>query len=247
MKSRIVVLAVVAGRLVCRAGAGRRVQHAAGQTSLQFVTVGDPGNAADTELDGDPTSTVRCLHVPDRQVRRDGRPVLPVPQRRGQDGHLRPVQSRDMARTIRRMAITRAGVRAATPTRSPAASSPVRRPIVRTRVTWGDAARFCNWLQNGQPTGAKGRHDGNRGIHAQRRDTNAALMAVTRNAGAAYSFRRRTSGTRRRITRAAEPTPATGSTRPRATPRRATCFPRPARTTPIYDYNGTATPIRRTI
>ena len=19
-------------------------------------------------------------------------------------------------------------------------------------VTWGDAARFCNWLQNGQPT-----------------------------------------------------------------------------------------------
>ena len=23
-------------------------------------------------------------------------------------------------------------------------------------VSWGDAARFCNWLQNGQPTGAEG-------------------------------------------------------------------------------------------
>jgi hypothetical protein len=23
-------------------------------------------------------------------------------------------------------------------------------------LTWGDAARFCNWLQNGQPTGAEG-------------------------------------------------------------------------------------------
>ena len=38
-------------------------------------------------------------------------------------------------------------------------------------VTWGDAARFCNWLQNGQPTWGRGTgHDGDRGVHAQRRD-----------------------------------------------------------------------------
>ena len=38
-------------------------------------------------------------------------------------------------------------------------------------VTWGDAARFCNWLQNGQPTAATGRprHDRDGGLHAQRR------------------------------------------------------------------------------
>ena len=55
-------------------------------------------------------------------------------------------------------------------------------------VTWGDAARFCNWLQNGQPT--------NLGEAAGSTETGAytlngatsqsALMAVTRNAGATY-------------------------------------------------------------
>ena len=38
-----------------------------------------------------------------------------------------------------------------------------------TYVSWLDAARFCNWLQNGQPaaTGRVG-DDGDRGVHAQR-------------------------------------------------------------------------------
>ena len=53
-------------------------------------------------------------------------------------------------------------------------------------VTWGDAARFCNWLQNGQPTGAEGDgHDRNRGVHSQWA-SQSALMAITRNAGATY-------------------------------------------------------------
>ena len=67
-------------------------------------------------------------------------------------------------------------------------------------VTWGDAARFCNWLQNGQPTGRRGaRHDRDRGIHAQRATTTQP-MTETRNAGATYFIPRRTNGTRRRIT-----------------------------------------------
>ena len=38
-------------------------------------------------------------------------------------------------------------------------------------VNWGDAARFVNWLANGQPTGAEGRrHHGDRHLPAQRRD-----------------------------------------------------------------------------
>ena len=36
----------------------------------------------------------------------------------------------------------------------------LNRPV--NYVTWGDAARFCNWLQNGQPTGRR-RSDDDRG------------------------------------------------------------------------------------
>ena len=54
-------------------------------------------------------------------------------------------------------------------------------------VTWGDAARFCNWLQNGQPTGAAGTGTTETGAYTLNGGTsNAALMAVTRNANATY-------------------------------------------------------------
>jgi formylglycine-generating enzyme required for sulfatase activity len=52
-------------------------------------------------------------------------------------------------------------------------------------VTWGDAARFCNWLQNNQPTGAEGPGTTETGAYTLNgATTNAALMAITRNAGA---------------------------------------------------------------
>ena len=52
-------------------------------------------------------------------------------------------------------------------------------------VTWGDAARFCNWLQNNQPTGAEGLGTTETGAYTLNgATTNAALMAITRNAGA---------------------------------------------------------------
>ena len=45
-------------------------------------------------------------------------------------------------------------------------------------VSWGDAARFCNWLQTGNTeTGA---------YTLNGATTNSALMAVTRNANAQY-------------------------------------------------------------
>ena len=54
-------------------------------------------------------------------------------------------------------------------------------------VTWGDAARFCNWLQNGQPTGAEGPDATESGAYTLNGATSdAALLAVTRNVGAAY-------------------------------------------------------------
>jgi formylglycine-generating enzyme len=54
-------------------------------------------------------------------------------------------------------------------------------------VSWGDAARFCNWLQNGQPTGAQGLSTTEDGTYYLNGATsNAALMAVTRKAGAEW-------------------------------------------------------------
>ncbi|MFZ1935436.1 MAG: SUMF1/EgtB/PvdO family nonheme iron enzyme [Thermoguttaceae bacterium] len=54
-------------------------------------------------------------------------------------------------------------------------------------VTWGDAARFCNWLQNGQPTGAQGNGTTETGAYSLNGAiSNADLMAITRNAGAKY-------------------------------------------------------------
>jgi formylglycine-generating enzyme len=54
-------------------------------------------------------------------------------------------------------------------------------------VTWGDAARFCNWLQNGQPTGAEGITTTEQGAYTLDGGTSqSALMAVTRNGGAQF-------------------------------------------------------------
>jgi len=54
-------------------------------------------------------------------------------------------------------------------------------------VTWGDAARFCNWLTNGRPSGQQDStttEDGSYVLNGAL--TYAELMAVTRRSGAAY-------------------------------------------------------------
>ncbi len=52
-------------------------------------------------------------------------------------------------------------------------------------VSWGDAARFANWLQNGQPTGAEGPGITETGAYTLNGATSqAALSAITRNADA---------------------------------------------------------------
>ncbi len=54
-------------------------------------------------------------------------------------------------------------------------------------VTWGDAARFANWLTNNQPVGAEGNGTTETGSYTLNGATsNAALNAVTRNANADY-------------------------------------------------------------
>jgi sulfatase modifying factor 1 len=54
-------------------------------------------------------------------------------------------------------------------------------------ASWGDAARFTNWLQNGQHTGAEGPGTTETGAYTLNGAvTGAALMAITRNVGAQY-------------------------------------------------------------
>jgi formylglycine-generating enzyme required for sulfatase activity len=56
-------------------------------------------------------------------------------------------------------------------------------------VSWGDAARFANWLSNGQPTGGEGAGTTETGSYTLNGATSdASLMAVTRNSGATYAI-----------------------------------------------------------
>ncbi len=54
-------------------------------------------------------------------------------------------------------------------------------------VSWGDAARFCNWLENGQPEGAQDlttTEDGSYCLHGVTSD--ALLLGITRNPDATW-------------------------------------------------------------
>jgi sulfatase modifying factor 1 len=54
-------------------------------------------------------------------------------------------------------------------------------------INWGDAARFANWMSNGQPTGSEGNGTTEAGSYTLNgATTNAVLDAVTRNANATW-------------------------------------------------------------
>ncbi len=52
-------------------------------------------------------------------------------------------------------------------------------------INWGDGARFCNWLNNGQPTGPEGNGTTETGAYTLNGDTTNLLTEI-RNAGAKY-------------------------------------------------------------
>ena len=54
-------------------------------------------------------------------------------------------------------------------------------------VSWGDAVRFCNWLQNGQPAGTQGPGTTETGAYTLKGAiTDKELMEIKRNSGATY-------------------------------------------------------------
>ncbi len=185
----MVLLAVVAGR-----ARGDVFNMPAGQTSLQFVTVGDAQNAPDTVVMAYDRTT-GYGSVP--YVYQMGKYDVTVAQ---YCQFLNAVAKIDtyglyysaMAPTpgdpaftgsMPTIGITQAGSPgsysyAVTGGYSQAANCPI------FDVTWGNAARFCNWLENGQPAGAEGSATTETGAYALNGDTTQYLE--TRNRGASY-------------------------------------------------------------
>jgi formylglycine-generating enzyme len=63
-------------------------------------------------------------------------------------------------------------------------SNYANRPV--NYVSWGDAARFCNWLANGQPTGTEKSGTTETGSYTLNGAIGSATLSVTRNASATW-------------------------------------------------------------
>lgn len=150
----------------------------AGQTSIQFVTVGDPENAADKTGYGkvdyvyrmgkyDVTFAQYCQFL--NCVAKDDKYGLYNPF---------------MASFFPTVGISQNGTPGNyTYTVTGQYSAGVNCPIFG--IDWGDAARFCNWLQNGQPTGGQGPGTTETGAYTLNGDIEN-LMTETRNPSASY-------------------------------------------------------------
>src|SRR6476646_9888043 len=160
----------------------------AGQTSLQFVTVGDPGNAPDTVVETNfGTSgygSVNYLYQIGKYDVTAGQYTQFLNAVAASDPYGLWVSN--MLQTPYRIGIHQVGATGSYHYTVEAGyeNFPVN------YVSWGDAARFCNWLQNGQPTGPEGPGTTETGSYtlngAHTHDDHAALAAVVRNPGARY-------------------------------------------------------------
>lgn len=158
-----------------------------GLASLSFVTVGDPGNVAEPTTglgsvpyvyqmgEYDVTFGQYCDFL--NSVARTNDPYSLYTLGYG---------TTSIANFLPTIGITRSGSPgdysyAVTGSDSQAANCPI------VFANWGDAARFCNWLQNGQPNAPEGNGTTETGSYNLSGATsNAALMAVTRSSTATY-------------------------------------------------------------
>ncbi len=120
----------------------------AGQTSLQFVTVGDPGNVADTKGNGAVSYNYQIgkFDVTLAQYTQ----FLNAVAADDTNG----LYSAGMGSGIFPFGISRNGSPGSL-TYAVTGSDASVGDMPASYVTWGDAVRFCNWLQNGQPSGAE--------------------------------------------------------------------------------------------
>jgi formylglycine-generating enzyme len=198
MTSRIIAFAVA---VIVAAGLARAdVFHMpSGQTSLDFVTIGDPGNAADTRWAHfgavGYTYQMGKFDVTAAQYCQFLNAVAATDAYGLYNSYMANVGGPyNFPQTNCGCGITRSGVPgsytysvlpdAGTPGQ-PGYANYANFPV--NYVSWGDAARFSNWLQNGQPTGAQGSATTETGSYTLNGAVDdLSLAAVTRNAGARY-------------------------------------------------------------
>lgn len=150
-----------------------------GSASLEFVTVGDPGNAA-MYVDG--SGSVGYVYRMGTYDVTVGQYVEFLNAVAKTDTY--GLYNSGMATDLPTIGIAQNGsagsyTYSVTGSFSQAANCPI------FAVSWGDAARFCNWLQNGQPTGSQGSGTTETGAYTLNGDT-TNLYTQTRNSGANY-------------------------------------------------------------
>jgi formylglycine-generating enzyme required for sulfatase activity len=192
MKSQVTASAILVA-VVLAVGSAQAVDvfnMPAGQTSLQFVTVGNPGNAPDTRYTDQQHNKLSIGAV--NYTYDIGQYDITAGQ---YCAFLDAVAANDYfglynANMNYGASSSAEGcniVRSGSPgnyTYSVAADW-ANRPV--NYVSWGDAARFCNWLQNGQPTGTENNSTTEDGAYFLNRATSdSVLMSVTRKPGATY-------------------------------------------------------------
>jgi T5SS/PEP-CTERM-associated repeat protein len=155
-----------------------------GLASLEFVTVGDPGNATDTRNPYIPVGKVDYIYSIGRCEVTAGQYCA----------FLNAVAATDTYRLYNTWmangTATNFGNIGCGIVRNGNSGSYVysvisgceNRPV--DLVSWGDAARFCNWLQNGQPVGSEGAGTTETGAYTLNGDTSSLLES--RNTGAKY-------------------------------------------------------------
>ncbi len=152
----------------------------AGQTSLQFVTAGDPGKVPDTATGYGAVAYTYQMGKYDVTLGQYTQFLNAVAKT---DTY--GLYDSDMGAYYATQGISQIGSPGSysysvTGSNPQAANCPV------FAVTWGNAARFCNWLQNGQPTGGtEGAGTTETGAYALNGDV-TNLMQETRNPGATY-------------------------------------------------------------
>ena len=211
-----------------------------GQTSLQFVTVGDPGNTADSSGYGS-VGYVYQMGEYDVTVGQYVQFLNAVAQTDtyGLYNSYMAVGSY-AGYHLTTIGITQSGTPGSY-TYSVAGSDSQAANVPIFHVTWGDAARFCNWLQNGQPTGPEGNGTTETGAYTLDGDT-TNLTTGPATQGPRTSSPRTMNGTRPPFTREEVKTRDTGRTKHRATRHRTTRCRRPARTMPTISAAPTAIP-----
>lgn len=188
-----IVAAVAMVAMVASAAQADVLNMPTGQTSLQFVTVGDPGNAADLTVDNDGTTDYGSVPYDYRMGKYDvtvGQYVQFLNAVAKTDTY--GLYNRYMAtgslanNSLPTIGITQSGS-SGSYSYSVAGSDPQAANCPIFDVTWGDAARFCNWLQNGQPTSAEGTGTTETGAYTLNGAVaNDALLPIVRNTGATY-------------------------------------------------------------